>query len=123
MGASKIIYSGETLVDLTGDTVTAETLVSGVTAHNAAGEQIVGTAEYAEVDHTHDNRYLPLSGGTLTGNLSGRYMTGTWLQSTASNHQTAAASKICVQDSSGWIYHRTPEEILSDLGDIDCGTF
>lgn len=33
----------ENLVDLTGDTVTAETLAEGVTAHDANGERVVGT--------------------------------------------------------------------------------
>ena len=32
----------ETLIDLTSDTVTAETLAEGVTGHDAQGEQIVG---------------------------------------------------------------------------------
>lgn len=36
------LASGETLLDLTSDTVTPETLAEGETAHNAAGEQIVG---------------------------------------------------------------------------------
>ena len=43
MGVNKIIYAGETLIDLTADTVTAETLAEGVTAHGADGEKIVGT--------------------------------------------------------------------------------
>lgn len=33
-----------TLIDLTGDTVTEETLLRGYTAHRADGTQIVGTA-------------------------------------------------------------------------------
>lgn len=37
------LANGENLIDLTNDTVTPETLASGATAHNAAGEQIVGT--------------------------------------------------------------------------------
>lgn len=36
------LANGENLIDLTSDTVTPETLASGATAHNAAGEQIVG---------------------------------------------------------------------------------
>lgn len=60
--------------------------------------------------------FLPLSGGTLTGNLTGKYLTGTWLQVTADNHLSTVASKICVQDPSGWVYHRTPSELFSDLG-------
>lgn len=43
MGVSKIEYFGTVKLDLTSDTVTAETLQSGVTAHNKSGEQIVGT--------------------------------------------------------------------------------
>lgn len=43
MGVNKVEYGSSTLVDLTGDTVTPEALLSGYTAHNAAGEQILGT--------------------------------------------------------------------------------
>lgn len=53
MGVNKVIYDGETLVDLTGDSVSEASLVRGYTAHNAAGERITGTADYAEVEHTH----------------------------------------------------------------------
>lgn len=59
---------------------------------------------------------LPISGGTLTGNLEGKYITGTRLQVTNNNHLSSAATKVCVQDRDGWIYHRTPTELLSDLG-------
>ena len=45
MGVSKVDFAGNTLVDLTGDSVTPATLKKGETAHNAAGEQIVGTME------------------------------------------------------------------------------
>ena len=56
------------------------------------------------------------SGGTFTGNVSGKYFTGTWLQTTSSSNLGSAASKICVLDSSGWIYFRTAADILSDIG-------
>ena len=42
MAVNKVEYGGRTLIDLTGDTVTPETLVQGATAHNAAGEMIEG---------------------------------------------------------------------------------
>lgn len=42
MGISKVDYFGETLIDLTADTVTADTLAEGVTAHSADGEVITG---------------------------------------------------------------------------------
>lgn len=43
MAANKVIYGGETLVDLTMDSVTPETLAKGVTAHDKSGNQITGT--------------------------------------------------------------------------------
>lgn len=42
MAVNKVVYGGTTLVDLTSDSVTPETLLEGTTAHNAAGERIVG---------------------------------------------------------------------------------
>lgn len=43
---SKVIYGGNTLIDLTADTVTADKLMKGTTAHAADGEQITGTCDY-----------------------------------------------------------------------------
>lgn len=60
--------------------------------------------------------YLPLSGGYLTGNLTGQYITGTWLQGTANNGLSYKPPRICVQDTRGWVYSRTPEQILGDIG-------
>lgn len=40
---SKIVYFGETLIDLTEDTVTAEKLLSGETAHGADGAPVTGS--------------------------------------------------------------------------------
>ena len=42
---NKIIYDGNTLIDLTEDTVTEESLLLGKTAHGADGKLIVGTLE------------------------------------------------------------------------------
>lgn len=44
MAVNKVCINGETVLDLSGDSVTPETLLAGATAHNAAGVQIVGTA-------------------------------------------------------------------------------
>ena len=59
---------------------------------------------------------LPISGGTLTGNLTGKYITGTWLQATAITDLNAAATRFAVIDGSGWLYYRSAAEMLSDLG-------
>jgi len=43
MGVSKVVFSGNVVIDLTSDTVTADKLYEGVTAHGADGETITGT--------------------------------------------------------------------------------
>lgn len=60
--------------------------------------------------------YLPKTGGTLTGNLIGRYITGTWLQGTAPNHHAQKQDRVAVFDGSGWLYNRTLAEIREDMG-------
>lgn len=62
------------------------------------------------------------SGGTFTGNVSGRYFTGTWLQTTEATDLGRVPGKIAVLDESGWVYYRTPEEIKSDIGASSGGT-
>jgi len=49
MGVSKVVYNGQVLVDLTGDTVTADSLAQGVTAHDAAGNEITGTVQPTKI--------------------------------------------------------------------------
>lgn len=43
MAVNKVVYDGNTLIDLTSDTVTAETLAEGETAHAASGASVTGT--------------------------------------------------------------------------------
>ena len=45
MAISKVVYGGDTLIDLTEDTVVANKLLSGYTAHGADGEAITGAYE------------------------------------------------------------------------------
>lgn len=59
---------------------------------------------------------LSTQGGTLTGNLTGKYITCTWLQSTAASDLGRTPDKIAVLDDSGWVYYRTPSELFADLG-------
>ena len=46
MAYNKIIYGGKTLIDLTGDTVTADRLLKGTTAHDMSGEVITGSCNF-----------------------------------------------------------------------------
>lgn len=46
MAVNKVIYGGNVLIDLTADTVTADKLAEGVTAHDQSGAPITGTCTY-----------------------------------------------------------------------------
>ncbi len=46
MANSKIIFGGEVLIDLTGDTVTADKLLVGAKAHGADGEIVEGACDF-----------------------------------------------------------------------------
>jgi|GEM_PF-1611517 len=83
MGNNKIVYGDEVLVDLTADTVAADVLLRGVTAHNAAGDPVTGTAvggtciPFVEVQCT-DNSTLSGSVPEL-GNLYDGQTVRVWL--------------------------------------------
>ena len=46
MAISKVVYGGNTLIDLTADTITKDKLLKGITAHGADGEAITGSCEF-----------------------------------------------------------------------------
>ena len=77
------------------------------------------TALDAKADKTALNAKLDKTGGTLTGNLTGKYSTGTWWKSTAASDLGRTPGKIAVLDDSGWVYYRTPAELFADLGIAD----
>lgn len=80
MGRSKFVYFGETLFDLTADSVTADKLLAGTTAHGADGEQIVGTCDYdsntqdatAAVAEILEGKTAYARGAKLTGTMPNR---------------------------------------------------
>lgn len=70
------------------------------------------------------SNYLPLTGGTLTGDLkigssnigTDGYIVGTQLKTTAVVNKGSGTGKVAVIDDAGWIYYRTPKEILEEAG-------
>ena len=46
MAINKVVYGSQVLIDLTGDTVTADKLLSGFTAHGKDGSPIEGTCTF-----------------------------------------------------------------------------
>lgn len=66
MAINKVIYGNQTLLDLTGDTVTAATMVSGTTAHGADGENITGTLV---IQHYYTGNSEPTSATGVNGDI------------------------------------------------------
>lgn len=107
-------------------TVTAVKM-NGATKNPASGVVDLGTVITA---HQDISGKANLSGGnTFTGkqtlnspasdgysiNAAG-YIKGSWLQASVMNNKGSNTGKVCVFDDSGWIYYRTPAEIVSDGG-------
>lgn len=83
---NKVIYGGNTLIDLTGDTITASDLAYGVTAHDKSGVQITGTstkdsdtsADTAVAGDILSGQTAHARGTALTGSMPNRgSVTGT----------------------------------------------
>ena len=71
MAVNKIIYNGETLVDLTSDTVTADDLAAGVTATGADGKPLVGLLPKVTIDTELSlSSTNPVQNKTITAALS-----------------------------------------------------
>lgn len=46
------------------------------------------------------------------------YVKGSWLQSGVKSNHGSGTGMVCVFDGSGWIYYRTPAEILTEAGGV-----
>lgn len=83
-----------------------------------------GTVELA----ASDVGAVAKTGDTMTGDLTvgsakmqtNGYVTGTWLRSTANIALSTKPSQIAVVND-GWVYTRTPEQIVDDIGAITSG--
>lgn len=73
---NKVVYGGTTLIDLTSDTVTAATMLSGTRAHDRSGTIITGTCTY-DADTSDANALAAEILATKTAYVSGTKVTGT----------------------------------------------
>lgn len=76
MANSKIVYYGETLIDLTADTIEADKLTRGFTAHGPDGEPITGTNDF-DVDSSEANAAAAEILLGKTAGVKGSIVTGT----------------------------------------------
>ena len=74
---SKVVLSnGTTLIDLTADTVTAATMLTGTTAHDKSGATITGSCTY-DSDTSDDTAAASEILATKTAHARGTLLTGT----------------------------------------------
>lgn len=115
MGNAKVIFGNETLIDLTGDTVSANNLLSGATAHDRSGTQIVGTVTVPDtLDDLTDVTITSATNGQalvydgskwVNATVSGVPSGGTTDQVLAKNSNTAGDTK--------WMTVPLPDEIAA----------
>ena len=91
MSINKVVYGGKTLIDLTGDTVTADKVLEGFTTHDKSGASIIGTCTF---DVNSGDATVSVA-EMLTGKTA--YARGTKLTGTMPNNG-AVTGKISTKD-------------------------
>ena len=118
-----VVYTIEIqAVDKLGESGSVETRIptSEMTFHLGENGKAVGIGRYASesgerrLDVAWDAHFE--KGLQVSGNLRGKYLTGTWLQTTETTDLGKTPPKVAVLDNAGWVYYRTPAELRADLG-------
>ena len=56
LNVNKVIYGGDVLIDLTGDSVSADKILKGITAHDKSGAKVVDAfGDTCRIIFTHIN--------------------------------------------------------------------
>ena len=123
---SKVVLSnGTTLIDLTGDTITASDLLSGVTAHGKDGAPITGSCTY-DSDTSDDTAAVSEILSGKTAHARGALLTGTMTNngSVTGTISTKAGQYTVPQgyhDGSGKVSIATVEQAKIIAGNIKSG--
>lgn len=123
---SKVVLSnGTTLIDLTGDTVTAADLLTGVTAHDKSGAPITGTCAY-DSDTSDDTAAVSEILSGKTAHARGALLTGTMTNVGAQTGSiTTKAQQVTItqgyHDGSGKVSISSTEQAKIIAGNIRQG--
>lgn len=122
---NKVIYGGRTLIDLTGDTVTADKLLSGATAHDKSGATITGACDYDVNSQDATVAVAEMISGK-TAYARGTKLTGTMpnngaVSGTISDKDTDYAVPLGFHDGSGTVGISATEKEKLIAGNIKSG--
>lgn len=122
---SKVIFAGETLIDLTSDTVEAGKLLKGITAHDKSGAPVTGSCTFdADTSDGTAAEGEILSGKTAY--VNGRKVTGTMpdndsVSGTISNKDIPYTVPMGYHDGSGTVQIDEVEKLKIVAGNIRQG--
>ena len=116
---NKVIYGGRVLIDLTGDTITADKLLAGYKAHGADGNIVNGTCDYDMNTQDANATAAEILSGKKAG-VGGQMVTGAMknngaVEGTISSKDEEYTVPQGFHDGSGKVkIHADEQEILPD---------
>lgn len=122
---NKIIYDGQTLIDLTADTITPTDLAYGVTAHDASGAEITGSSTKdsdtsdatALASEVLDTKTFYARGSKITGTMANRGGVAGTISTVAQEYSIPVG----YHDGSGKVKIDTTEQAKIIAGNIKSG--
>ena len=125
MAINKVIYGGQTLIDLTGDSVTAADVQSGVSFHLPSGEAATGT-NTKDSDTSDDTAVVAEILAGKTAHARGAALTGTMVNNgkvtgTISTKAGTYTIPIGYHDGSGTVGISSTEQAKIIAGNIKSG--
>ena len=92
MGKSKVVYKNQTLIDISGDTVEADKMLKGITAHDSNGDPVTGTLEKQQKTAT-----ITSNGTTTVTPDSGKLMEKVTITTNIQNADTVDGFHVAIR--------------------------